>query len=147
MDVDASLRSLAVSDAVCDELDVRDVYVRERAFLWRSLQRLGIRSHDLEDVMQEVLLVVHRRADSYEPRRSHIRTWLFGICMRVVRGYQRRARSRVRALDEPAVDPVHNLTPETELHRRRLQQKLQSILDELSVEKRAAFVLFELARS
>ena len=60
-------------------------------FVWLSLQRLGVHPPDLEDVVQDVFLIVHRRLESYD-RRSRVTTWLFGICMRVAANYRRRRR-------------------------------------------------------
>ena len=125
-------------------IDARAIYLEHGSFLWRSLQRLGVRSPDLEDVMQEVLLVVHRRAASFDPSRSRVTTWLFGICLRVARGYQRRQRRRRESTAATAPEQCSADTPETELHRRDAQRRLLAALDTMSVEKRATFVLFEL---
>jgi RNA polymerase sigma-70 factor (ECF subfamily) len=142
--VDASLPSLAVAGGRARELDLRRLYLEQGAFLWRSLERLGVRESDLEDVMQEVLMVVHRRASSFDSRRSKITTWLFGICLRVARGHRRRAYFRREKLHETVFDRAHERTPETDLEQRDLERKLKLILDQMSLEKRATFVLFEL---
>ena len=55
-------------------------------FVWRSLQRLGVRDADLEDMIQEVFIVVHRRLDAFDAS-SHLTSWLFGICVRVAAAY------------------------------------------------------------
>ncbi len=94
--------------------------------------------------MQEVLLVVHRRADSFDPARARVTTWLFGICLRVARGYRRRQQRRRESPVDSAPECCDAETPETELGRRDAQRRLLAALDAMSVEKRAAFVLFEL---
>ncbi len=142
--MDASLPSLATAESRAAELDLRRLYLEHGGFLWRSLQRLGVREHDLEDVLQEVLLVVHRRASSFDARRSKLTTWLFGICLRVARGHRRRAYFRRETSDDTLSERAHDETPETELSRRDLEQRLNRILDGMSCEKRATFVLFEL---
>jgi len=142
--VDASLPSLAAAGGRASELDLRSLYVEHGGFLWRSLQRLGVRDSDLEDVLQEVLMVVHRRASSFDSRRSKMTTWLFGICLRVARGHRRRAYFRRERLHETALERAHECTPETDLEQRDLERRLKSILDQMSLEKRATFVLFEL---
>jgi RNA polymerase sigma-70 factor, ECF subfamily len=141
--VDASL-PLASAQNRAAELDVRRVYLEHGGFLWRSLQRLGVGQHDLEDVLQEVLMVVHRRGDSFDARRSKLTTWLFGICLRVARGHRRRAYFRRETSDDTLTECAHDQTPETELDRRDLERRLARILDAMSCEKRATFVLFEL---
>ncbi len=143
--MDAFLPRPVGLDAPLGRVDARGIYLEHGPFLWRSLQRLGVRGADLEDVMQEVLLVVHRRADSFDPSRARITTWLFGICLRVARGYQRRQqRRRESPADPPPEERYDAETPETELGRRDAQRRLLAALDAMSIEKRAAFVLFEL---
>jgi RNA polymerase sigma-70 factor, ECF subfamily len=142
--VDASLPSLATVESRASELDLRALYLEHGGFLWRSLQRLGVRDSDLEDVLQDVLMVIHRRASSFDARRSKVTTWLFGICLRVARGHRRKAHVRREISHDSALDRAHEETPETDLHRRDLERMLQRILDAMSVEKRATFVLFEL---
>src|SRR6185436_14885355 len=63
---------------------------------------------------------------------------------RVARGYGRRSRSRERSDHDPALAASDADTPEVALDRRDLQERLKRILDAMSIEKRAAFVLFEL---
>jgi RNA polymerase sigma-70 factor, ECF subfamily len=141
--VDASLPFVDTANRA-RALDIRRVYVEHGGFLWRSLQRLGVREADLEDVLQEVLMVVHRRAESFDARRSKLTTWLFGVCLRVARGHRRRAYFRRETSDDGLTERAHEHTPETELDRRELERRLTRILDSMSCEKRATFVLFEL---
>jgi RNA polymerase sigma-70 factor (ECF subfamily) len=123
---------------------VRDVYVRHGQFIWRSLQRLGVAELDLDDCLQEVLLVVHRRRDSYDPARAKLTTWLFGICLRIAKRHHRRVRKRSASRLPPADEPVTRDTPEDELAKQQARRQLQRILDSMDLEKRATFVLFEL---
>ena len=56
---------------------------REHApYVWRVLRRLGVAEADVEDACQEVFLVVHRRAESFDGT-SSVKTWIYGICVRV----------------------------------------------------------------
>src|SRR5262245_53861089 len=47
-------------------LDVAGVYAAHCDFVWRSLQHLGVRGADLEDLMQEVFVVVHRKLADFD---------------------------------------------------------------------------------
>ena len=123
--------------------NVRDVFVQHGAFLWRTLQRLGVAPSDLDDTVQEVLIVVHNRLADYDPKRAKMTTWLFGICVKVAQRWHRHSRRRAEPLTEPAAQPAEG-TPEEELARRRARRCLARILDEMSLEKRATFVMFEL---
>lgn len=122
------------------------VYPDQAQFVWAVLQRMGVRPADLEDVLQEVFMVVHRRLHTYDGT-SLVTTWLYGISLRVVANYRRRAWRRLErpAPDEPdtrSSDP----TPEEALVTRQGQDRLQAILDELDPDKRAVFVMFEIER-
>src|SRR5688572_13254375 len=74
-------------------LDVRAIYEANADFVWLTLQRFGVQERDLEDMLQEVFVVVHRRLDSFDPR-VRMTTWLYGICLRVASGYRRKRRAR-----------------------------------------------------
>ena len=67
-----------------------DEYAR---FVWRALVRLGVADRDVEDVVQEVFLVVHRRAAEFR-QESTMRTWVYGIAVHVARNYRRTGTRR-----------------------------------------------------
>jgi RNA polymerase sigma-70 factor, ECF subfamily len=125
--------------------DVRAVHAEHVDYVWRSLQRLGVREHDLEDELQEVFMVVHRRLHTFDPN-TRITTWLFGIALRVAAAYHRRAHRRREVL---AADPVSDEqspgeSPEEQTAARQARHRVLEILDRLGLEKRAVFVMFEL---
>ncbi len=65
---------------------------------------LGVAEADIEDVCQEVFITVHRKLSEFEGR-SALRTWLYGISLRVASDYRRRAYvRRERAVAEPRDD-------------------------------------------
>lgn len=123
------------------------VFERYFDFVWRNARRMGVREEDVDDAVQEVFLVVHRRFESFEGR-SSIETWLFSILVNVVQHFRRaRARhlNRVDALTllgevtTRAVSGPDHLTTQ-----RQEAEILNRLLDELDDDKRAAFVLVEL---
>ena len=130
----------------CAALDVQTVHETQADFVWRSLQRLGIRSVDLEDVFQDVFVVVHRRLHTFDTS-SALTTWLFGICLRVSAAHRRRAwfRREVPTADVAAthVAPAGE-RPDEALSRSRAQAALRRVLDAMDLDKRAVFVMFEL---
>ena len=69
------------------------LYAQYAAFTWRSLRYLGVAPAQLDDAMQEVWMVVHRRLSDFEGR-SDIKTWLFGIALNVQRNLRRSDRRR-----------------------------------------------------
>lgn len=127
------------------ELSATDVYSAHADFVWASLQRLGVRPHDLDDVLQEVFVIVHQRLHTFD-HSSKLTTWLFGVCLRAASDYRRRAwRRREQVGAAPVEEPAHadQATPEDAAVGRQSRARLDKILDELDLEKRAVFVMFE----
>jgi RNA polymerase sigma-70 factor (ECF subfamily) len=119
------------------------VFAECAPFVWRALRRLGMAEADVEDVCQEVFLVVHRRLATFEGH-SSVRTWVYGICLRVASDYRRRPhRVRERALEE-APERSAPAEQHDEIERREALAWLDGVLDELDEPKRAVFVLFEI---
>jgi RNA polymerase sigma-70 factor (ECF subfamily) len=119
---------------------VRDHY----RFLWRSLRRLGVPEHEVDDGAQRVLSVMARRLVEVDSGRE--RSFLFQTALRVAADL-RKARGRLRAVaDEEtvshAVDP--GLGPDETLDRRDARALLDEVLDAMDLDARAVFVLFEL---
>jgi RNA polymerase sigma-70 factor (ECF subfamily) len=127
-------------------LTLREVHERHADFVWRTLQRLGVRSMDLEDQMQEVFIVTHRRLGSFDGA-SALKTWLFAICLRVAAAHRRRAhvRRELAASDgeERLVDETDE-DPERAAIQREAHEELERLLATLDLEKRAVFVMFEI---
>jgi RNA polymerase sigma-70 factor (ECF subfamily) len=119
-------------------------FVREHtAYVWRVLRSLGVREVDLEDVCQEAFMVVHRRAQTYEARGS-LRSWIYGIALRVASDYRGKAHRRREVLTaEPphvSTEPAQELAADT----RRAFEMVDKLLAGLSEEQRQVFVLYEL---
>jgi RNA polymerase sigma-70 factor (ECF subfamily) len=119
------------------------VYEDALDFVWRSLQSLGVRDDTLDDAVQDVFLVVHRRLADFEAR-SSVRTWIFGIAIRVARDHRRR-RQRKGGL-APLDFEIASLGPGPyeEAERAEALREIASVLDQLDEDKREIFVLSEL---
>jgi len=124
-------------------LDPADVYREHADFVWRSLQHLGVRDADLEDLLQEVFLVVHRKLGGFDGR-SRVTTWLFGICLRVAARHRRRAFFRFEHSTVDVPERADPSTPEDHVVDARQRRVLERALSRLSLDQRAVFVLFEL---
>jgi RNA polymerase sigma-70 factor, ECF subfamily len=125
------------------DLGFDDVYRDYFAFVWRSAKRLGIYDAALDDVVQEVFVIVHRRLQSFEGR-SLLRTWLFGITVRVARHHKRgAARKSLESSVEP--DSLHTAArgPGESLETSEAVRLIYAILDELDDDRREVFVLAE----
>lgn len=136
---------------VCEQLVVLDfdeVYREHFAFVWRSAKRLGVRDASIDDVVQEVFVIVHRRLRDFEGR-SALTTWLFGITLRVVRDHKRSAARRPSG-EGPSgpIDPDSLRTsspgPSDSMEKAEAVRLLHTLLDEMDDERREVFVMAEL---
>ncbi len=125
------------------EAFVRRAHEAHGDFVFRTLQRFGVRDADLEDMTQEVFMVVLRKWHTYD-REVKMTTWLYGIAMRVAAGQRRRAWVR---REEPTSELPHETdeaSPESALVAARRAQALEEVLGALDVDARAIFVMFEI---
>jgi len=140
----AAERARRVSDvAAASTPTFTAVYEESFDFVWRSARRLGVAEGHVDDVVQEVFLVVHRRLAEFEGR-SELKTWLFGITRRVVGAYHRTAR---RKQTEPLGEReplARDADPEQRYQVLEGKDLLHAVLDELDFDKREVFVLAEL---
>lgn len=129
------------ADEPPDFLQIYDEYVD---FLWRAAAGLGVPTDVREDIVQEVMLVVHRRLDQFE-RRSSLKTWLFGILYNVVANYRRGVRRKGPTVEIP--ESLHSPgDPQSAAIDREDLRFVQAFLNELPDEPRAVFVAFFLER-
>jgi RNA polymerase sigma-70 factor (ECF subfamily) len=128
---------------------LEEIYRAHFGFVWRGVRALGVASEAIDDVVQEIFLIAHRRLPEFEGR-SSVRTWLSGIMLNAARHHRRTAsrkqpyeRSREAPTDvdtlPTAADSPHDLTVTHE--RTRL---LERILEDLGEKKREILVLAEL---
>jgi RNA polymerase sigma-70 factor (ECF subfamily) len=141
----AAVRAVPTSAPAAETKTVAEVYQAHGEFVWATLQRMGVRDADLQDQLQEVFVVVHRRLGDFEGR-STLTTWLFGICLRVVAGYRRKlARRKEQGYEEvpEVLDESIERDPEQAASRQQARLILASLLDAMDLEKRAVLVMFE----
>lgn len=122
---------------------LEEVYARHSGFVWRTVRRMGIPDREVEDVMHEVFLVVHRRLADFDGRVA-ITTWLYHVTRGVVSNHRRSRRREERRLK--LVDPKPAAAPDPEAQTRRGQAAafVRAFLEELDPEKREVFELAEL---
>lgn len=125
------------------EHDPAAIFREHAPYVWRVLRRLGVAESDVDDVLQDVFIVVHRNVGGFEGR-SSLRTWIYSICVRVVADHRKRAHiqreERVSSVPEQAEEAPQDAL----LDRLRARAMLDAILEEMDEPKRVAFVLFEL---
>ncbi len=131
-------------------LDFETVYEAHFDFVWRSMGRLGVDPSAVEDAAQDVFVIAHRRLAEFEGR-SSVKTWLFGIALRVAGDHRRAARRKRSQGFVPEADADTDAVPDTEAPspldaatRTEAVARLQAILGELDEDRRAVFILAEL---
>ena len=138
------VRPLAASADVREALpSFEALYEEHFDFVWRSLRRLGIPAVHIDDAVQDVFLVVHRRLGEFEGR-STVKTWLFGIALRVASVHRRAAARRPT---EPLTEEPADAAPaaaETLSEAREAARLVHQLLECLDEDRRAVFVLSEL---
>jgi len=120
------------------------VYDAYFPYIWRSVQRLGVPASQVDDVVQEVFIVVYRRLGDFEAR-STLKTWLYGIALRVARVHRARARrAQGEELDANRERAPEATRPDERAANAEAASVVQTILDGLDDEQREVFVLAEL---
>ena len=124
------------------------VYEAHVGFVWRVVRTFGVPPAQLEDAVQDVFLVVHRRLAEWQGRAS-ITTWLFAIARKIASTHRRRASKRTEALTEALADRIDGDRgrvgdPFAEAARAQAAATVLAILDQLDDDKRMVFALVEL---
>jgi RNA polymerase sigma-70 factor (ECF subfamily) len=137
------------SDASAEhaEASFEQLYEEHVDFVWRNARRLGIPEAALDDVVQQVFMVVHRRLGDFV-RRSSVKSWILAILLRVVSDYRRGVRRKSpHWLHEP-VDPdevaARSHGPLEALSHAEAARIIDELLQSLEEDKRMVFVLAEL---
>ena len=120
----------------------REVYDRYFGFVWRSAANRGVPAAALDDVVQEVFIVIHRKLPEFEAR-SSVRTWLAGITRRVVADYVRKRGNQPVAHEPLDREPAAAGDVES-LERKAALELLDARLAKMNEEQREVFVLHEI---
>jgi RNA polymerase sigma-70 factor (ECF subfamily) len=125
-------------------LDFREVYDTYFAFVWRAVANRRVPFSAMDDVVQEVFLVVHRKLDEFEGR-STVRTWLSGIVRRVVADHVKKRGNQAtghEAVEDHAFESMED--PAAELERRTAVTVVTALLEKLTATHREVFILYEI---
>ncbi len=135
--------------SVVDSLDFDTVYEQHFPFVWRNVRRLGVPCESVDDAVQDVFLVVHRRLAEFEGR-SSVRCWLYGILANVVRDARRKSRRkdpRARGQEGPEIEEIVDArgpSPQECAEHADAVRVLHDLLGQLDWQKREVFILVEL---
>jgi RNA polymerase sigma-70 factor, ECF subfamily len=114
------------------------------AFVWRTSRRLGVRSADLDDAVQEVFLVAARNLDAIEEERGY----LLRACIFVASHARRALRRRREIVDGERIEEEvdRRARPDETAEATEARERCQRILDRMPEELSTVFVLYELER-
>ena len=122
-----------------------EIYRAHFYFVWRNARRLGVPEANLDDAVQDVFIVVHRRLGDFDGR-VPLQAWIFGILVRVARGHRRTFQRKAA----PCVPFLHDSTAATDPSPSELAERseriavLEMLLSQLDENKAMLIVLSEL---
>lgn len=126
-------------------LDAGELFRRHARFVANFLWKLGIGAQEIDDLVQEVFVVAHKRGGFVE-REARPTTWLAEIAVRVA-STKRRSLGRAPRqvdLDDAAKVPEVSPGPADIAEATQGLERVQRALDALDLNHRAVFVLYEL---
>ena len=123
------------------EKNFDSVYAEYFDFVWRSTRGLGISEALVDDVVQDVFIIVHRKLPEFEERGS-LRSWLYGITRRVCKDHRRSAMRRGTQLElDPERERSDGQDPHEHAAQRQALRAIESFADGLDEEHRDIFFL------
>jgi RNA polymerase sigma-70 factor (ECF subfamily) len=127
-----------------DGRGLSELLERHYGFVRSIVQHLAGPALDPEDLTQDVFLVAYQKVGALRAEAS-VRSWLYGICRRVVSNQRRKRQVREAILRwwSSDVDEAP-ASPEAQSEGRELERLLYEALDRLSPKKREAIILFAL---
>lgn len=146
MNLAAGQRAAGTASAA-PALDFDQVWRLHGRSLGRWAARLSGAMVDPADVVQDVLLVVHRRLPDFQGDPAQLPGWLFRITENVVRQKRRREKFRrwLGGSAEEVAGDVPSGAPDAEgaLQARQALARAQQVLESLSEKHRTMIILFE----
>jgi RNA polymerase sigma-70 factor (ECF subfamily) len=126
-------------------LDAARLFREHAQFVANFVVRLGVRREEVDDIVQEVFLVAHRRG-GFVPGAARPTTWLAEIALRVASAARRKQR---RSREDPDVQTIAGSQsrghgPGEQAETAEALRRVQLALDALDEAKRVVFILFEL---
>jgi RNA polymerase sigma-70 factor (ECF subfamily) len=119
-----------------------EVYAEHFDFVFRTVRRLGVPETLVDDSVQEVFLVVHRRLGEFRGRAA-LTTWLYRIVVNVAQHARRSARRKdIVDPEDPDTLPIDDADgPHERARRAEGARLLQRVLGDLDDDQRAVLVL------
>lgn len=122
----------------------REVFEAHVRYVWRSLLGLGVGEADVPDASQQVFLVVHARLAADQIAAGSMRTFVYGVCLRVASDFRRRAHRHHERLYAEPPESSFPAGQEDALAQREALGLMEEALARLPAAQRDTFVLYEI---
>ena len=119
-----------------------EVYESYFGFVWRNVANRGVPPSLMDDVVQEVFMVVHRKLPEFEGR-SSLRTWLSAIVRGVVRDQLRKRGHRPAGEPMDDMDLAGGVGPAEALEQKAAAELFDELVAGMSEAQREVFLLVE----
>ncbi len=146
--------SKAVRHGVRPRVEVLEIDAFSRIYdayapvVFRAARGLGVPTHELEDVIQEVFLVIYHQLCEGLSIEKNLQAWILGVAWRTVRCQRRKSRRRAELVPVVGVEVTEvasrEASPEEQNEHVEAWRILESVLASMSADRRLAFILVEL---
>ena len=151
-DLRTSSSAAAYSDALVEKAQTGDaaafkqIYHKYHGMVARLAYNITGSQQDLEDIIQETFLQVHRSLKSFHGN-SKFSTWLYRLAINVSMQYVRQHKKTAK-VTYPTEDfgryADESPSPEEDMNRTEKRRIIMEALEKISEKKRIVFVLHEL---
>lgn len=132
--------ALLAGVAAGDRAAFAALFERYAGRLKAHVLRAGAGRDDADEIVQDVMVSVWRRAASFDPDRAAVSTWIYAIARnRRIDGLRRAHRPRPDPLD-PTFDPEPEPDGLDRVSRVEREAALRAVLADLAPEQRAVLV-------
>lgn len=97
--------------------------------------QLGADAAQAEELAQEVMVTVWRKAEQYDPGKASVSTWIFRIARNRRIDAHRRTQRPDLDPDEPMLRPPDPETPQTLAERAQMEERVRKELTQLPAEQ------------
>jgi RNA polymerase sigma-70 factor, ECF subfamily len=120
-------------------------YQEERKFIRSVVRRLGVPPGDVEDAVQDVFVVLHRRLHELDADTA-LRFWLGSVAFRVCGNHRRKTslQSHVGVLEPDTLHDLSQRRPDEACALSEIRRALMRAFEQLDDKKQEVLVLAEL---
>lgn len=102
--------------------------------------KMGAKNADAEEISQEVMVILWRKAKLYDPKKSPASAWLYTIARNYRVDLIRKGNRSFVDTDDPTFVPEPNLSPVQILIKRERHKRITAVLDQLSPDRKQLLI-------